>query len=198
MKKIILLTFACISCFSAYSQRFMHGVGIIIFADNVTSSNTSTIGGLTYSTRFNFLEKDNMSISVGVPLNIGLGGRFSGDYNSSSDNSESNNLRFMFNLPVVFNLNFGRGSTRSAHNRFGFFAGAGYGYYYGSRNENYKDSQLREYNTSYKYNTTGPVANAGFRIGVGKTHNLEVKLSYMKGLNNNMPNIFSSGVIFNF
>ena len=48
-------------------------------------------------------------------------------------------------------------------------------------------------------NTFGPAANAGVRFGVGRKHkNIEVRLSYMKGLNETKPNVFGIAGLFNF
>jgi hypothetical protein len=48
-------------------------------------------------------------------------------------------------------------------------------------------------------NTFGPDANAGLRFGVGRKHrNIEVRFSYMKGLNEDKPNIFGVAGLFNF
>ncbi|WP_212003639.1 hypothetical protein [Chitinophaga sp. HK235] len=196
MKKLFLLAAACIAGFSSYSQSFVHGAGVVAFIQTAANSDAFAVGGLTYSPRFNFMEQDNMSLSLGVPLSIGLGGSYNSSYGSYS--GESNNLSFIFNAPLVFNANFGRGSSRDADGRFGFFVGAGYGFHYSSRNQNYYNNVSGDYSASAKSSTNGPMGNAGFRIGVGRVHNIEVKLSYMKGLSDDKPNVFSIGTLFNF
>jgi outer membrane protein W len=195
MKKISLLTFICIAYLCSYSQKFMHGAGVIILVDKSEYSDANAVGGLTYSPRFNFFQKDNISLSVGIPLSVGLGGSYNSHYGSYS--SESNNIRFMFNLPAVVNFNFGRGASRNAHSRMGFFAGAGYGYHYSSENDSYS-GYFGEYSDNDHSSTTGPVANAGLRIGVGRVHNIEIKLSYMKGTTDSKPDIYSIATLFNF
>ncbi|NIG55360.1 hypothetical protein [Chitinophaga sp. Cy-1792] len=196
MKKFILLAAACVLGYTSYGQSFMHGAGAVVFVAKPTGGDASAVGGLTYSPRFNFVEKDNMSVSVGVPLSLGLGGSYSSDRGSYS--GESNNLKFMFNVPVMFNLNIGCGATPDVESRFGFFVGAGYGYHYQSINENYSDSFENSYSYSGKSSTTGPVGNAGIRFGVGEDHNIEVKFSYMKGITNDKPSIMGIGALFNF
>ncbi|RFS20119.1 hypothetical protein DVR12_20600 [Chitinophaga silvatica] len=181
---------------ASYSQSFMHGAGAVVFVTKPTNGEASTIGGLTYSPRVNFVENDNMSVSVGVPLSVGLSGSYSS--NRGSYSGESNNLSFMFNAPVIVNLNFGCGATKDVDSRFGFFIGAGYGYHYQSVNENFSDSFENSYSYSGKASTTGPVGNAGIRFGVGEVHNIEVKFSFMKGITNDKPNIFGIGALFNF
>lgn len=191
----MLLAIACIAGFSCYAQSFMHGAGVVVFVDKAEGSDAGVIGGLTYSPRFNFVERDEMSVSVGIPLSVGLSGSYSthyGDYER-----ESNTLNFMFNAPLIVNLNLGCGATKHSHRRFGFFAGGGFAYHYGSRSEGivfYDD-----YKSKKQSSTTGPTGNAGVRFGVGRGHhNIEVKLAYMKGLNDDKPNIFSAGTLFNF
>ena len=58
-----------------------------------------------------------------------------------------------------------------------------------------------EYVSYEKQNVTtyGPAANAGVRFGVGnKTKNIEILLSYMKGINDNKPNSYALQAVFNF
>ncbi|MBS0027204.1 hypothetical protein ACTJJ0_11745 [Chitinophaga sp. 22321] len=195
MKKIILLTLAFAACFSAYSQKFMHGAGVIVLVDKTEYSDARAVGGLTYSPRINFFRKDNLSLSVGIPLSVGLGGNYSSHIGSYRN--ETTNIRFMFNLPAIVNANFGRGSSKNAHSRMGFFVGAGYGYHFSTEADNYS-GDYGEYNSAESSSTTGPVANAGLRIGVGRIHNIEIKLSYMKGVTDNKPDIYSLATLFNF
>lgn len=193
----MLLAIACMAGFTSFSQSFMHGVGTIIFVDKAADSDAGVIGGLTYSPRFNFLEKDNLSVSIGVPLSVGVSGSYSANYGSYS--GESNSLSFMFDAPLMINLNLGCGSTKESDRRFGFFIGAGYGYHYGTSSESFTDFNGYEYSDNVQSSTTGPAGNLGVRFGVGRsTHNIEVKLAYMKGLNDTKPNIFSLGGLFNF
>ncbi|MBO9730219.1 MAG: hypothetical protein J7623_16385 [Chitinophaga sp.] len=196
MKKIMLLAIACMAGFSSYSQSFMHGAGVVLFVDHAKNTDANGIGGLTYSPRFNFVEQDEMSVSVGIPLSIGLSGSYSAHYGDYE--SESNSLNFMFNAPLIVNLNMGCGATKESERRFGYFVGAGFGYHYGSRN--YQVLGDGNDRANEKFSTVGPVANAGVRFGVGSKarHNIEVKLSYMKGLNAGNPDIFSVGALFNF
>ncbi|PSL49906.1 hypothetical protein CLV51_1011246 [Chitinophaga niastensis] len=199
MKKIILLAVACFAGLGSFSQSFMHGAGVVIFVDKAANTDANIIGGLTYSPRFNFMEQENLSLSIGVPLSVGL----SGSYNSRSDNgyySEQNTLKFMFDAPLILNLNFGCGSSKANESRFGFFVGGGFGYHYGTMNETLKDGSGYDYTIATTGSTSGPVGNLGVRIGVGKNarRNIEIKTSYMKGMNNNKPSIFSLGTLFNF
>lgn len=192
MKKIVfgLLTILCAS--AGYSQSFMHGIGINVFVANASGGQSAVNGGISYTPRFNFIEGDDMSVSAGIPFTVGITG--SGSYNSRSGASDGSTLGFVFNAPLIVNLNMGAGSTKDAESRFGYFVGAGYGYHYGvyMAASAYDGSDV-----STVFNTTGPVANAGVRLGVG-SHSVEVRLQYMKGLNDVKPNIFSAGAAFVF
>jgi len=77
---------------------------------------------------------------------------------------------------------------------FGFFAGAGFGYH--TSEDSYSDGYN---NYTDKMSGFGPVGNAGIRIGVGSgSHNIEIRLSYMKTLDTSKSSIFGIGGLFNF
>lgn len=196
MKKILfgLLTMLCFAAGNA--QSFMHGIGLNVFVANASGGQTAVNGGITYSPRVNFVEGDDMSVSVGIPFTAGVSGSYSASYNSQYGSSSSNTLSFMLNVPLVVNLNMGAGSTKDAEARFGYFVGAGYGYHHGSYNIS---DIINGTETSSNFNAMGPVGNAGLRFAVGRgSHNIEVRFQYMKGLNDVKPNIFSAGAAFNF
>lgn len=170
----------------------MHGAGFSIFVASAAGGNTTPNGGLMYSPRFNFIEAEEMSVSVGIPLSAG----FSINYNSSSYYGDNNNSSSaMLDIPVMVNLNMGCGSTKESESRFGYFAGAGFGYHYGTIN--YSDYYGEEYSSTI--HSYGPAGNAGLRFGVGNSgKNIEVRFSYMKGLDDSKANIFGGGALFNF
>lgn len=181
---------------TAFSQSFMHGAGLNVFVVNASSGSTAVNGGFTYSPRFNFIEQDNLSVSVGVPFSVGLSGSYSSSYSSNYGGSTTNTLSLMLDVPLIINLNMGCGSTKENKDRFGYFVGGGFGYHYGTYNisDILNDTEVRT-----KFNTTGPLGNAGMRFGVGRgSHNIEVRFQYMKGLNDLKPNIFGAGAAFNF
>lgn len=81
----------------------------------------------------------------------------------------------------------------------GYFLGAGFGYHHCDFLTNRYDQATNTYINSYASNTYGPAGNAGIRIGVGRRHkNIEVRLSYMKGINESKPNILGIAGAFNF
>lgn len=192
---------------SAFSQSFMHGAGVTIFAASSPETKTTVGYGLTYSPRFNFLETEALSVSVGVPLSAGIS--FSTSIYSTSyyDDNDDVSVGVVLNAPLIVNLNMGRGSTKENTQKFGYFVGAGAAYYHGDFIDSYDDT--------YSINAFGPAANAGFRLGVGRKHrNIEIRFSYMKGINDNKrtrfddfgnsiivnekPNAFGVACLFNF
>ena len=188
MKKLFFSALTiCLSSF-AFSQNFMHGVGVNTFIQSAGGFSTQVVGGLTYSPRISFMETDNSSLSVGIPMSIGV----SASTNTSYDGSTSAAL--MFDAPLMLNYNYGVGSSKETESRFGFFAGAGFGYH--TSEYSFSDAYGDD---SEKMSGFGPVGNAGIRIGVGNgSHNIEIRLSYMKTMDVSKSNIFGIGGIFNF
>ncbi len=101
----------------------------------------------------------------------------------------------------MVNFNGGAGSSKENEQRFGYFVGGGFGYHatgianageYYSENGEYNDKKLSS-------SGFGPAANAGIRFAVGSHQkNIEVRLSYMKGLSNYKPSMFGLNAAFNF
>ena len=198
MKKCFFTFGIIVLCTAAgFSQSFMHGAGLNVFVATAPGGKAAVNGGFTYSPRFNFIEDKNMSVSVGIPFTVGVSGSYSADYNSQYGSSSSNTLSLMLNAPVIINLNMGAGSTKTTESRFGYFVGGGFGYHYGTYN--ISDILNNDDETVHKLNTFGPVGNAGIRFGVGRrTHNVEVRFQYMRGLNDSKANIYGVGSAFNF
>lgn len=198
MNKLYLLLIAFFSTTFSFAQTFMHGVGVSIFVTKIEATDIATFGGFTYSPRVNFLETESLALSVGIPLSIATSGSYS--YNSRNGYySENNSLRFMFNAPLIINLNVGAGSTKETESRFGFFVGGGFGYHYGDFNVIETDEDGYSNETEAAFATYGPAANAGIRIAVGSHQkNIEARLSYMKGINQSKPSIFGMAALFNF
>lgn len=212
MKKIILSLTLLMGSLVGFSQNFMNGIGVHILGTSAPgSSESGAFGvGVTYSPRFNVMSGENMSVSVGIPITLGF---TSTTYTTSyggvvGANGEEDkvSIGLVFNAPLIVNLNMGRGATKENENstKFGYFVGAGFGYHHGDfiggggydQNGNYIDED------TYSVNSFGPAANAGVRLGMGRRHNLELKLTYMKGITNNFhnikPNFYGLACIFNF
>lgn len=202
MKKIILSASLFLLIHNAFSQTFMHGAGITIIGSTTAQGSNSDIGlgeGFTYFPRFNFIETESMSVSAGIPLCVGFSTTASSSYDPYGYGYDNSSIGFILNAPLIINLNLGRGSTKENRNKMGYFFGAGFGYHHGDFLTDRYDQATNTYIDSYSSNTYGPAGNAGIRIGVGRQHkNIEVRLSYMKGINESKPNIFGLAGAFNF
>lgn len=183
---------------TAGAQSFMHGAGTGLFVTTMQNGDPSAYGTLVYSPRFSLTETESSSLTIGIPLTVGL----SGSYSYSSNYGTYSDLQYMVNAPLILNLNIGAGSSPLTEDRFGFFVGGGFGLNHG----NYLVDQ-KIYEGGFEYwdrvsktlTTFGPAANAGVRFGVGRqSRNIEVLLSYMKGLNETKPNSFGLQCLFNF
>jgi hypothetical protein len=194
MKTIILSAALFFLLNNAFSQTFMHGAGITIMGSTTGQGSNSDIGlgeGFTYFPRINFLETESLSLSAGIPLCAGITSYTSYTYSSYGGYYNDSKIGFILNAPLIINLNIGRGSTKENRKRYGYFIGAGFGYHHGD--------VINNTTNTYSANTYGPAANGGFRIGIGKQHkNIEVRLSYMKGISESKPNVFGLAAAFNF
>jgi hypothetical protein len=208
MKKIVLFLTLFFTVAAVSAQSFMHGAGVTVFAASSPGSKTTVGYGLTYSPRFNFLETESLSVSVGIPLSVGIS--FSASlYSPTSTYDDDVSLGVVLHAPLIVNLNMGRGSTKDNTQKFGFFVGAGASYYHGDFIDSYS------YGDGYSINAFGPAGNAGVRLGVGRKHrNIEIRFSYMKGINDNIrtrddgfgnpikfndkPNVYGVACLFNF
>lgn len=206
MKKVILSFVLVLFLGTSFSQTFMHGAGITVVGSTTGQGSNSDIGfgeGFTYFPRFNFVETEALSVSVGVPLVVGISAISNSGYTydqyGNSYYNDNSSVGFILNAPLIINLNMGRGSTKENTKKFGYFVGAGFGFHHGDFISDMYDPNTGDYIGSYSSNTYGPAANGGVRIGVGRAHkNIEIRLSYMKGINENKPSIFGLAGAFNF
>lgn len=200
MKKIILSAALVLAISTSFAQTFMHGAGITVLGSTSGGGSFSYGEGLTYSPRFNFVETDKLAVSVGIPLSIAVSASASSTYDPYGGYYYDNtSVGLVINAPLIINLNMGRGSTKENTSKFGYFVGVGGGYHHGDFLVDEVDAFGNYYTGSKSLNVFGPAANAGVRFGVGRQHrNIEVRLSYMKGLNDVKPNIFGIAGLFNF
>ena len=203
MKKVFLLATLCLAGVKAsQAQHFTHGVGVGIFVEDAKRTEAKGSFSLTYSPRLSFAEEEKTSLSIGIPLNVGLSGSYSYVFIDGYGYYEENALKYMINVPLMLNFNFGAGSVRGCEDRMGFFIGAGYAYHVGSVNEHFFDQNGYEYKMpeSNTKSSTGPAANIGMRIGVGykKKRNIEIRTSYMKGVSSYKPHVIGVNCLFNF
>ncbi len=201
MRKLFIGSILLLSIHASFAQSFMHGAGITAIGSTTGEGISSDVGlgwGFTYAPRFNFYETKTLSVSVGIPLSVGISAITSTTY-SQYGITEDGSIGFVFNAPLIISLNMGRGSSKGNREKFGYFFGAGFSFYHGDFLTDNYNTNTSTYTNSYSTNTYGPAGNAGVRFGVGRKHrNIEVRLSYMKGINENKPNIFAIAGLFNF
>ena len=178
----------CLSSF-AFSQNFMQGVGINVVLQSYSGHSADPVGAIMYSPRISFMETETSSLSVGIPMSFGVSGHY------SSQNYDNNSIGFMFDAPLMFNYNYGAGSSREAEDKFGFFAGVGFGYH----TNQYYATDNYGYDYTAKMSGFGPVGNLGARLGVGHgSHNIELRFSYMKTMDDSKSSVVGIGALFNF
>ena len=134
------------------AQSFMHGYGATIgllfgndeFKNNITVMTTNA----TYMPRLVFGGNERSSFSLGAPVSAGIG--------LAQDFFGGTSLYYGGDIPVVFDYNHGRKSSRENEDRFGWYVGTGFSYtltYFSDSDEN--------------LNSYGPLIRAGIRFGAG-------------------------------
>lgn len=196
MKRISILSLVLLLTGPLYAQSFMHGAGLTVIGGYSNGSSVIFAEGITYSPRFNFYETEKLSVSAGIPLSIGLSSTATSyDLNTQSFGYS---LGFVANIPLMVNVNVGRGSTTANRQKTGYFGGLGIAYNRGDFVSIIEVDQNGNL-VNQQENNIGPQANAGFRFGVGKAHkNVELRLSYFKALNGAKANVFGIAALFNF
>ena len=164
---------------TSFAQHFMHSFGaglnlvthkaeqITSFFPYTTEKKNETLfhGSADYFPRYNISEHENSSVSVGLPISLGLG--------SASDGfSDNSGLYFAGDASLGAYFNSGYKSTRENESNFGYFIGGGFSY--GHLSIDYG-------NGSMSINTYGPMVHAGVRIPM-KRQNLSIGLFVRQGL----------------
>jgi hypothetical protein len=110
------------------------------------------INGLTYFPRFNVIEADMSSLSIGLPVTFGFKG---------NANAGGSSIAFGFDAPIALDFNIGHNSSRDNENLFGGYFGAGFGYTYVTVSENTGYGTFNANAKSY-----GPMMRAGISFGI--------------------------------
>lgn len=191
MKKIILFLclFLALGVSNSMAQlyhSFGANISILSWNESQSSSNRSTLmqTSFTYFPRLNILERDNSSVSVGVPLSLGIG--------IASDVYGDAGVVFAFDIPVVLDYNFGLRSNMDNENNFGGYLGAGFGY----NRVSISKSSYSDFNGS----SFGPLFRGGVRIGSSNEnwgdHGITVGIYYKIGLEKSKMTGFGFNVLY--
>jgi hypothetical protein len=179
LKKLIsLLIITCLLSNTSYSQKLMHAFGTtisVLYGKITTPYSSSSFSlaqtNLTYFPRYNFVENENSSISIGFPVGIGIG-------IASNTYGNDAGISFAYDLPATIDYNIGFKSTSENEKKFGAYFGAGFGYY--------KVSISGSQYSDFKGATYGPLFRGGVRIGSSNEswngHALTIGMFYKKGL----------------
>ncbi len=182
------------------AQKFMHAFGATISnisaklspnLNPVSSSNYYNFSllqsTLTYYPRYNFVENKNSSISLGMPLSVGIG------LFSTTGNSDAG-VVFSYDLPLALDYNIGFKSTRVNPKKFGYFFGTGFGY----SKTNLSSSRYSNYSGA----TYGVLYRAGVRFGSSRADwkglGIMIGMFYKKGLEDEKFSTIGTHVLIDF
>ncbi len=201
MKKVIYIFIFCVILVTKNNaQKFMHGFGATISnistklspnLNPVSSSNYYNFSllqsALTYYPRYNFIENKNSSLSLGIPLSVGIG------VFSTTTKSDAG-IVLSYDLPLAIDYNIGFKSTRVNPKKFGYFFGTGFGY----SNVNLSSSQYSNYSGS----SYGILYRAGVRFGSSRADwkgmGIMIGMFYKKGLEDEKFSTIGTHVLVDF
>ena len=188
MSKNSILLFLALGFTSvSFSQTFMQGIGVNLVMQSLPGYTVKPVVGIIYSPKISFFEKDHTSLSIGLPLSLG----YAGIYQTPGTNKNNITIGLMMDAPLIINFNYGAGSNKKTESRFGFFGGAGYGYH--------ANPYINDNSSNFYWESGfGPILNTGIRIARDRIHNVEIRFSYMKAMDDSKSNIFGIGAIFNY
>jgi hypothetical protein len=183
-------------CAGAQAQSFMHAAGAtvsIMSAKYETPYGDEkfliTKSGLTYFPRFNFVEGENSSVSVGIPFTAGL----SIARNTNSLYDDETGLSWSLDFPLVVDYNIGAKSTADNPASVGGYIGTGFSYSFTSIK--FDESE------TIKANSYGPLFRGGMRFGFNAQNldlGLTVGLFYKIGLEDEKFKTFGFNVLVDF
>jgi hypothetical protein len=175
------------------AQQFMQSAGASVSLmhthgsfDGVTESLDFVLTDLTYFPRINLVSDNHSSISLGLPVSVGVG--FASDYTS-----KGKGVYWAFDLPLVVDYNLGCKSTSANKEKFGGYIGTGFGYTHTNWTFNGSSSA---YVDSY-----GPLIRGGFRFGFPASEiseGLTVGLFYKLGLEKEKYKTYGFTVLIDF
>jgi hypothetical protein len=145
---------------------FQHAIGFGIYG-GTNGSNWCA----QYSPRANLIMLGTNSISLGTHLGLGLSGK------------GTQGLKLVYDIPFVFDFNFGHNALSDNIQKGGGFLGFGYGF-----------NQIRD--EAGQFRSQGLVFNAGGR-GLIFERSLTLRVSYLLPLRKSFESIFSVGLQYN-
>ncbi len=176
--KLLIICFLFLSTNRLAAQTLMHSFGLTLSVLQGTlhqGLSHETFGvelnNVTWFPRYNFIESENSSVSIGAPVGAGIGivtNTIGGDAG----------ILFSYDLPLVIDYNIGCKSTMDNDKTFGGYFGAGFGY----NKVIITGSSYSDFNGS----SYGPLVRAGFRFGSANEnwngHTITAGVFYKMGL----------------
>lgn len=204
MRKNLLLTvFILFTAIPSLAQHFKHGVGtsLYFYQDNVFKDQVGF--AINYSPVYFFAEAKKTSFSVGMPVTFGLSnGMFGYISNYEDGRTVESTTKFMLNIPVIFNFNFGGGAVKNGTMKHGFFIGGGPGvnvspisyFQYGGTVDDYVAE-----NGDHSRAVVGANYNFGWRVAPGEHRSyFELKINGFKGVTGKKPDVAMITCMWNF
>lgn len=188
---ILLFLFFLVPAHRAAAQ-LMHGLGLGLVtgfgklpkdADPTESQPFLGARYISYYPRFQVTSGDYNSITIGMPLIVGLGG------------SIRTNTSYYVDLPLMIDANAGAGSTPNDDSPWGYGIGLGFGYALTGSTYTYLDNSFNTVNK--KIRSYGPMANIHLRRNIGNSV-ISVRSAYKMGLNDMKYNLFDIAVYLLF
>ncbi len=172
---IILFSFSA----NLLSAQFSHGIGASYFIAKDKAGENGGGPAVTYFPKYSI-----GSLSVGVPISLGI----TGSANSRTGASEGSSLTLQLPIVVDYNIGLGANPDEESESGFGFYVGAGFGVF--------STSYVGAF-TSGTLKATGPLARAGARFNV-KEKLIDLGASYHLGLDDNKVGAIGITAIYNF
>jgi hypothetical protein len=196
MKKFVFILLIILNVKYSHGQKIMHSYGATVenLVGNVTNRGTTSQAYITqlygtYFPRYNFIGNAKTSLSIGLPLSIGVA---LADVNEGQDFG----VAFGFDLPIVLDFNFGFKATTDDTDgkKLGGYAGAGFGYN--------KIAISKTSNSDFTGVSYGPLFRAGIRFGNKKNSSwgekaVEINFYFKQGLEKQKYVSFGSAVLIN-
>lgn len=179
---------------TVFAQDFMQstGLNISVLFGNLVDGNSSTSIAMkqtlfTYFPRFNFLEGENSSLSIGAPVGAGVS-------LATNDFEDDVGISFAYDLPLVLDYNIGCNAVPNSESNFGGYFGVGFGYY----SVKLTGSEYSDFTgTSY-----GPLVRGGIRFPISRqgysTNSITIGAYYKKGLEKSRLNTIGLDIFYDF
>ncbi|HXS57722.1 MAG TPA: hypothetical protein VN726_16425 [Hanamia sp.] len=192
--KLLIISIFLFSANRLPAQKLMNSAGLSLSVlqgtlHQGTGYETFAIeqNNLTWFPRYNFIESENSSVSIGAPVGAGIGlvtNTIGGDAG----------ILFSYDVPVVIDYNIGCKSTVDNDRTFGGYFGAGFGY----NKVIISGSSYSDFNgASY-----GPLIRAGFRFGSANEnwngHAITAGVYYKMGLERDKLHTIGFNVLIDF